>query len=288
MTTYLVTGASGQLGHLAVEALLKRVPAANVAVLVRSAEKAAPLKALGVDIRIGDYDKPETLEAAFKGIDRLLLISSSEVGKREVQHGNAIAAAKRAGVGFIAYTSLLHAHSGKLRILSGEHIATEKALAASGIPHALLRNGWYTENLVQALPGAIERGVYASAAGDAPFSTASRADYAEAAAVVLSAETVEPGRVYELAGDQAFTLTEFVAEAARQAGKPIAYHSLPEADYRAALVGAGLPAPVADMLADSDTGAAKGGLFDDSHTLSKLIGRPTTPFAETIATALKA
>ncbi|PTW60848.1 NAD(P)H dehydrogenase (quinone) [Breoghania corrubedonensis] len=288
MTTYLVTGANGQLGHLAVEALLKTVPAANVAALVRSAEKGAELKALGVDVRIGDYDKPETLEAAFKGIDRLLLVSSSQVGKRKVQHGNAIAAAKRAGVGLVAYTSLLHADAKLLKILSDEHNATEAALAGSGIPYVLLRNGWYTENLVQSLPHAIESGVYASAAGDGRFATATRADYAAAAAAVLTGAEIKPGTIYELAGDEAFTLTDFVAEAARQAEKPITYTSLPEADYRAALVAAGLPAPVADMLADSDTGAANGGLFDDSHTLSKLIGRPTTPYAETIAAALKA
>ncbi len=288
MTKYLVTGASGQLGRLAVEDLLKSVAAENVAVLVRNEEKAAPLKALGVDVRLGNYDDKGALSAAFAGVDRLLLVSSSEVGKRRQQHANVIEAAEQAGVGFLVYTSLLHADRNLLKVLAEEHNATEAALAASGLKYALLRNGWYTENLVAALPGVLESGVYASAAGNGRFTTATRADYAAAAAAVLLDETVASGTIYELAGDEAFTLEEFAAEIARQSGKVIAYKSLPENTYREALVGAGLPEPVATMLADSDAGAAQGGLFDDSKTLSKLIGRPTTPYAEVIAAALKA
>ncbi|WP_346432949.1 NAD(P)H-binding protein [Breoghania sp.] len=204
---------------------------AKVEVIVRSPEKGADLKALGVEVRIADYDKPETLEAAFAEIDRLLLVSSSnQVGQRESQHLNVIAAAKKAGVGFIAYTSLLNTDKRLLKILSGEHNTTEKALASSGLAYALLRNGWYTKNLTAALPGALKSGVYASAAGDGKFTTVPRADYAEAAARVLADKSVPSGKIFELAGDEPFTLSEFVAEAARQSGKVIAYKSLPEAE----------------------------------------------------------
>lgn len=285
--TYLVTGATGQLGRLVIERLAKAVPAGNIVALVRNPDTAQDLAARGVELRVGSYDVPESLDAAFAGVDRALLISSSELGDRARQHLNVVEAAKRAGVGFVAYTSLLHAATSPLG-LAKDHVATEKALAASGLNHAFLRNGWYTENLLMSLTPALEHGVWFGAAGDGRFATATRADYAAAAVAVLTAESVEGAATYELAGDTAFTLAEFVAEASRLADKPVAYKDLPEADYRAALIQAGLPEALADMLANSDAGAAKGGLFDDSHTLSKLIDRPTTPYQETLASALTA
>jgi len=280
----VVTGASGQLGRLVMAELLKSVPASNLAAAVRNPEKVADLAGLGVVVRRADYNQPETLEAAFAGADRLLLISSSEVGSRAPQHANAIAAAQKAGVGLIAYTSLLHADASPLP-LREEHLATERMLAESGMPHVLLRNGWYTENYAASIPAALMYGVVLGSAGEGRIASAARADYAAAAAAVLLSEG-QAGRVYELAGDEAYSLSEFTAEVARQSGKAVAYRNLPEAQFEAALKGAGLPQGLATLLAESDRGASKGGLFDDSRTLSRLIGRPTTPLAEVVRAAL--
>lgn len=283
----VVTGASGQLGRLVIDALLRTQPADSLVAAVRTPAKAADLAARGVQVRQADYSRPETLGPAFAGADKLLLISSSEIGQRAKQHQAVIDAAKAAGVQLIAYTSLLHADVSPLG-LAVEHRQTEAALAASGLPHVLLRNGWYSENYAMGLPGALARGTLHGAAGEGRIASASRQDYAEAAAAVLSAAAPQAGKVHELAGDASYTLAELAAETARQAGKPLAYQDLPEAAYRDALLQAGLPAPVAELLADSDAGAAKGGLFDDGHALSGLIGRATTPMAQTVAATLAA
>ena len=283
----LVTGASGQLGGLVVTALLRTTPAAQVAALVRNGEAASPLSALGVQVHVGDYTRPETLDAALAGIDRLLLISSSEVGQRVAQHRNVIDAAKRAGVGLLAYTSLLHADRSPLA-LATEHRETEALLAASGVPFVLLRNGWYNENDAAAAPAAVAHHAVMGSSGDGRISAAARADYAAAAAAVLTSPDSQAGRVYELAGDEAYTKAELAAEIARQSGEAVSYVNLPEADYAAALVGVGLPEGLATLLADSDVGASKGGLFDDGRQLSKLIGRATTPMATTLSLTLAA
>ncbi|MGQ5715360.1 SDR family oxidoreductase [Enterobacter cloacae] len=279
-----ITGATGQLGRLVIEQLLKTVPANQIVAVVRNPAKAEALSQQGIVVRQGDYTDQAALTTALKGVEKLLLISSSEVGQRATQHQNVINAAKAAGVTFVAYTSLLHADNSPLG-LHVEHIATEKALAASGIPYALLRNGWYTENYLASAPPALEHGVFIGAAGEGKIASATRADYAAAAAKVVSEEG-HAGKVYELAGDSAWTLSELAAELSKQSGKPVVYQNMSEADFAAALKSVGLPAGLADMLADSDVGASKGGLFDDSHTLSKLIGRPTTSLAESIKTIL--
>ena len=279
-----ITGATGQLGQHVLENLLTTVPAGQVVAIVRNPAKAESLSQKGVVVRQADYSDEAALTAALQGVDKLLLISSSEVGQRAVQHRNVINAAKAAGVKFIAYTSLLHADTSPLG-LHVEHVETENALAASGVPYALLRNGWYTENYLASAPPALEHGVFIGAAGEGKIASATRADYAAAAAKVISEEG-HAGKVYELAGDNAWTLSELAAELSKQSGKPVTYQNLSEADYAAALKGVGLPAGLAEMLADSDTGASKGGLFDDSRTLSKLIGRPTTPLAESIKAIL--
>lgn len=280
-----VTGASGQLGRLVMEGLLARVPAENIVAAVRSPAKVADLTARGVVVRIADYAKPETLDTAFAGVDRLLLISSSEVGGRVPQHRNVIDAARRAGVGLVVYTSILHADTTPLG-LGEEHRATEALLRASGLPHVILRNGWYTENYLASLPGALQQGAFVGSAGDGRIASAARADYAAAAVAVLTGEG-HAGKVYELAGDTAYTLAELAAEVSRQTGRQIGYTDLPQAEFRAVLVGAGLPEPIADLLADSDAGASRGGLFDDGHQLSALIGRPTTPLPTLVEGALK-
>jgi len=269
LTMIVVTGASGQLGRLVIQSLLATVPAAQIVAAVRRPDSVADLAALGVQVRHADYNQPATLDAAFQGADKLLLISSSEVGQRTPQHQNVIAAAQRAGVALLAYTSLLHADTSPLG-LATEHLATEALLRASALPHVLLRNGWYTENYLASIPPAL----------------AARADYAAAAAAVLTLPD-QAGRVYELAGDEAYTLAAFAAELSRQAGKAVPYVNLPEAEFKGALVEAGLPEPVAGLLADSDAGAAQGGLFDDQHQLSRLIGRPTATLASLLALALR-
>lgn len=280
-----VTGATGHLGRLVIQELLRSVPAAHIVAAVRSPAKAQDLAALGVQVRQADYAQPATLQAAFAGVDKLLLISSSEVGQRAPQHRAVITAAKAAGVKLIAYTSLLHADTSTLG-LAAEHQDTEAALAASGVPFVLLRNGWYTENYETVVPTAVQYGAVMGSAKDGRIAAAARADYAAAAAAVLVRDG-QAGKVYELAGDTAFTLTELAAEIAKQSGKPVAYVDMPQADYAAALVKVGLPEGFAALLADSDAAAANGGLFDDGRQLSQLIGRSTTPIANVIAAALK-
>lgn len=275
-----ITGATGQLGHLVLQNLLKTTAASQIVAIVRNPAKAEALSQQGIVVRQADYTDEAAFTAALQGVDKLLLISSSEVGQRASQHRNVINAAKAAGVKFIAYTSLLHADKSPLG-LHVEHVETEKMLADSAIPYALLRNGWYTENYLASAPPALEHGVFIGAAGEGKIASATRADYAAAAARVI-AEEGHAGKVYELAGDEAWTLSELAAELSKQSGKNVVYQNLSEADFAAALKSVGLPAGLADMLADSDVGAAKGGLFDDSRTLSALIGRPTIPLAESI------
>jgi len=283
MTTYLVTGASGQLGQRVIDALAARVAKSDIIALVRSEKAAEDYAAKGIATRFGDYTDKAKLERAFAGVDRLLLISSSEVGQRAAQHGNVLAAAKAAGVSFIAYTSILNAQDSAMA-LAEEHRATEDMLAASGIAHTLLRNGWYSENITMTLGQDLELGQHFGAAGAGKLATATRQDYADAAAVVLAGG--HDGEVLELAGDEGYTLADYAALVSELSGKAVTYTDMPAAAFTEALVGAGLPAGFAAILADSDAKAAEGALFDDSKTLSKLIGRPTEPIAETIKAAL--
>jgi NAD(P)H dehydrogenase (quinone) len=282
----LVTAASGQLGRLTIEALLKRIPASRIVAGMRDPSRGADLKTRGVTVVAADYNKPATLDAALKGIDRVLLISSSELGQRVEQHRNVIDAAKRAGATLIAYTSVLRADTSKLSV-AVEHLPTEQLMRASGVPFVLLRNGWYTENYTAAIPAAIAHNALISSAKDGRIASAARADYAEAAAVVLTSAKDQSGKVYELAGDEAYTLEAFAAEISKQTGKTVPYVRVTEADFKATMLGAGLPPEIAELIATSNTAAADGALFDDGRALSKLIGRPTTPFAESVTEALK-
>ncbi|WP_368940268.1 SDR family oxidoreductase [Proteus mirabilis] len=279
-----ITGATGLLGGHVIENLLQTVPANQIVAFARDVKKGASLSQKGVLVRQADYNDKASLITALQGVDKLLLISSSEVGKRTIQHRNVIEAAKSADVQFIAYTSILHADRSPLS-LHVEHVETEKMLADSGISYTLLRNGWYTENYLASVPAALEHGVFLGAAGDGKIASATRADYALAAARVISEEG-HIGKVYELAGDEAWTLEQLAKELTKQSGKQVIYNNLSQADFVAALKTAGLPDKLSNMLADSDIGASKGGLFDDSHTLSKLIGRRTTTLTESIKAIL--
>lgn len=276
-----ITGATGQLGNLVVEKLKERTSADQLVALVRTPEKAT---GLGIEARAFDYTDPQSMTGALAGIDALLLISGNEIGQREQQHANVIEAAKSAGVKWFVYTSLLHADTSTLS-LAGEHLATETALKASGLDYTILRNGWYTENYTGSIPGALAAGAFAGSAGDGRIASATRADFAEAAAVVFTTEG-HIGKVYELAGDKSYTLADLAAEISRQTGKDIPYNNLPEATYAGILKGLGLPDAFAELIAGSDVSASKGDLFDDGQQLSRLIGHPTTSLSKAVEAAL--
>ncbi|MFC4455180.1 SDR family oxidoreductase [Deinococcus sonorensis] len=282
-----ITGATGHLGRLTLNALLQRgVPASELVALVRNPDKAADLATQGVQVRQADYHQPETLATALQGVDRLLLISSSDIQDRVGQHRHVIEAAKAAGVQLIAYTSILGADRTPM-LLARDHHATETLIRESGVPYVFLRNGWYTENYTGTLPQTLEQGVILGAAGDGHFTPATRQDYAEAAAAVLATEGHE-GQTYELGGDEALTMADLAAELSRQSGRTVTYQNLPAEAYAQTLTGFGVPEGMAGILADSDTGIVRGDLATNSGDLRRLIGRPTTPVAETLKAALNA
>lgn len=281
----VVTGATGQLGRLVVQALLEQnVPAGQIVAAGRNTNKIKDLADQGVEVRAIEFGDPESLRSAFADAGRVLLISGSEVGKRLEQHRNAIEAAKHAGVELLVYTSIANADTNLMR-LAAEHQATEEALRASGVPVAVLRNSWYLENYTDQLATYLEHGTVFGSAGDGLVSAATRADYAAAAAAVLTAEG-QQGKVYELGGDKPFTLAELAGEVSAVAGRSVTYRDLPEDEYARVLVGAGLPEPMATVLADSDRGIVRGDLHVTSGDLSRLIGRPTTSLAQAVAAAL--
>ncbi|MFF3834537.1 SDR family oxidoreductase [Streptomyces sp. NPDC048511] len=282
----VVTGATGALGRLVIEQLLDAVPADQVVAVVRDKEKAAPLAARGVELRVADYDRPETLAGTFRSGDRVLLISGSEVGKRVAQHTAVIDAAKEAGVAQLAYTGILGGPDADF-LLAEEHKATEQLILDSGLPHTFLRNGWYTENYTANLGPVLEHGAVIGNAGDGRIASATRADYAAAAVAVLTGEG-HLGAAYELSGDTAWSLDEYAATVAEATGKEITYNRVPAAVHQEVLVGAGLPESFAAILVDVDEAVARGLLAGTSGDLARLIGRPTTPLAETVASAVAA
>ncbi|MGK5499221.1 NAD(P)H-binding protein [Streptomyces sp. URMC 125] len=283
----VVTGATGQFGRLAVEKLLARgVPAAEIAAAVRTPERAADLAARGVEVREADYDRPETLAPAFAGADKLLFVSANGPDAlRIAQHRAVVAAAREAGVGLVAYTSVVDADTNPLG-LARVHRDTEAALAGAGLPTVLLRNGWYTENYTATLPDAVERGAIVGSAGEGRIASAARADYAEAAAAVLTRDD-QAGRVYELTGDRAWTLAELAAAATAVSGREVVYTDLPAEQYARILTDAGLPDFLVELLVDSDTKVAQGALERVAGDLPALLGRPATPLSDSVAEALK-
>jgi NAD(P)H dehydrogenase (quinone) len=283
----VITGATGQLGRHVIDALLERsVPAGEIVAAGRSVWKLGDFEARGVQVRTMDYADPASVAAALEGATKVLLISGSEVGQRIEQHRTVIEAAKAAGVELIAYTSIANADTTGMK-LAAEHQATEDILKNSGVPFALLRNGWYLENYTEQLQGALAQGALAGSAGEGRVSAASRRDYAEAAAAVLVARD-QAGKVYELGGDHAFTLTELAREVSAAANKAVDYQDLPASDYAGLLAGFGIPQAFADILADSDLGIARGDLLVSGSDLRELIGRPTTPMPAAVRSALAA
>jgi NAD(P)H dehydrogenase (quinone) len=282
----VVTGATGQLGGLVVGFLLERgVPAGEIVAAGRNRERLAELEALGVSSKVIDFDDPASLRAAFEGADRVLLVSGNEVGDRVRLHGNAIDAAKAAGVNLLVYTSFPKASDTSV-LLAGEHSGTEALLAASGVPFTSLRNSLYMENYAGRSLGHIEQGSILGSAGSGRITSAPRAELAEAAAVVLTTDGHE-NKISELGGDDAFTMDEFAAELARQSGRPVEYKDLPVDEYVQVLVGAGVPEGFAHILADSDRGASVGDLHTGTGDLARLLGRPVTTMPEAVAAALE-
>ncbi|SCG44324.1 SDR family oxidoreductase [Micromonospora inositola] len=278
----VVTGATGQLGRLIIESLLARgVPADQIVAVGRDTDRLADLAGRGVVTQLADYDDAESLQAAFAGAEKLMFVSGSEVGRRVVQHGNVVTAAKEAGVKQVVYTSIAKADTSSL-VLAAEHKATEQLIKDSGLPYVFLRNSWYLENYTAQLPTYLQHGV-AGAADDGRVSAATRADYAEAAAAVLTIEG-HTNQVYELGGAP-FTLTDLAAEISRQTGTAVSYLDLPVDKYTELLVAAGVPEGYAAVLADGDRGLAQGDLAvgDD---LARLLGRTPTTLAEAIRAAL--
>jgi NAD(P)H dehydrogenase (quinone) len=281
----VVTGATGALGRIVIDELLAKIPAEQVVAVVRDPAKAADLAARGVQLRVADYNEPETLAGAFEAGDVVLLISGSEVGRRAPQHIAVVNAAKDAGVARIAYTGVLGGPAADF-LLAAEHKATEQAILDSGLPYTFLRNGWYTENYIAQIPVQLEHGVVGST-GDGRVGSATRQDFAEAAAAVLVGEGHE-NQAYELSGDEAWTLAEYAAELSKQSGKEVAYADVPPEALRGILLGAGLPEQFAEILVDVDvSGISRGLLQGGNGDLSRLIGRPTTSLTDTIAVALK-
>lgn len=279
--TIAITGSTGQLGRLVIEGLKENGTSEEIIALARSPEKAADL---GVDARKADYDQPETLASALSGVDTLLLISGSEVGKRVPQHKAIIDAAVSSGVKRIVYTSLLKADSSPIS-LAPEHVETESLIKASGLEYTILRNGWYTENYTGSLGGAVEAGAMVGASGDGKISSATRQDYADAAVAVLTTDG-HSNATYELAGDVAFTKSDMARELSAQAGKDIPYQDLTEDEYGKLLASFGLPDGLATMLAAVDTDTKNGALYHDGNDLSSLIGRQTTSLTQAIKDAL--
>lgn len=279
--TILVTGASGHLGRLVVDRLLARgVAAADIVAGARTPDKAADLAERGVRVVAFDYDAPETLAAALAGVDRVVLVSASEPGKRTPQHRAVIDAAVAAGVSAFVYTSLFHADTSVLP-LAQEHRETEEILAASGLPAVVLRNNWYIENYAGDVARAADTGVIAAAVGDARVAGAARIDFAEAAAVVVT-DDAYLGRTLELAGDIPFSYADLAAAAAEVLGRDVAYQPLTQEQLLAGLAAAGLDEQVAGFVAGLDAGIAAGALDSDDRTLSQLIGRPTTPLVDAL------
>ncbi|WP_432079854.1 SDR family oxidoreductase [Streptomyces sp. YPW6] len=282
----VVTGATGALGRLVVDALLTTVPAGEVVAVVRDKKKAADLAARGVELRIADYSAPETLAGAFRPGDRVLLISGSEVGRRVAQHAAVIDAAKAAGVTQLAYTGILGGPDADFT-LADEHKATEQLILDSGLPYTFLRNGWYTENYTANLAPVLEHHAVVANAGEGRIASATRADYAAAAAAVLTGDG-HLNTAYELSGDTAWSLAEYAAVISGLTGETITYNNVPAATHQEILVGAGLPEDFAAILVDVDEAIERGRLAGTSGDLARLIGRPTTPLTETVRAALPA
>jgi NAD(P)H dehydrogenase (quinone) len=283
--TIALTGAGGQFGRLVVEDLLARgVPAGDIVAGTRRVEALADLEERGVRVRTVDFDDPASLDAAFAGAEKVLVVSGTDFGRRVEQHTAAASAAQKAGAGLVIYTSAPYASTTSM-LLAAEHRGTEEAIRALGVPFTFLRNSWYFENYTPQIPTYLEHGAIVGAAGEGRISGAARADYAAAAAAVLATDGHE-GAVYELGGEPAFTLGELADVVAKVSGKPVEYRDVSVAELQAVLAGVGMPEPLPAIMADVDRAIAEGALYTDSGDLVRLIGRPSTSLEDAVAAAL--
>jgi NAD(P)H dehydrogenase (quinone) len=281
----VVTGATGHLGRLIVDGLLRDgIAPEEIVAAGRNTAKLSELADRGVRVVQMDYSDPESMAVAFSGASTLMLVSSSEVGQRAAQHAAAIDAARLAGVGYIVYTSAPKADTTVL-VLAPEHKITEELIHASGIPFTILRNGWYTENYVGTAAQAKESGVVAASVGEGLVASASRVDYADAAVAVLTGQGHE-NKTYELSGDIAWSHTELAAVLADILGRDVVYTALSDEEHLAALQTAGLDAGTAGFVMALDADTRNGLLGETSGELTALIGRPTTPLRDGLVAAL--
>jgi NAD(P)H dehydrogenase (quinone) len=283
----LITGATGHLGRLVVEQLLTAgVPAGDIIATGRATEKIKDLADRGVQVRTVDFADPAAVRAAVAEADRVLLVSGMDLGARVAQHRNVIGAARDAGTDLVAYTSIVNAEAATIT-LAADHRATEQLLRGSGVPYALLRNGWYYENYTGQLPAFLAQGVIPGSAGDGRISAAARADYAAAAVRVLTTDG-HAGQAYELGGDQPFTMAQLAAEVSQQSGRPVRYVNLPAAEYAKALKEHGVPAAMADIIAETDIAVAGGALYTATGDLAALTGQPAATLSAAVGAALHA
>lgn len=282
--TIAVTAASGQLGTLVIDSLLARVPASEIVAVIRDSAKAQPLADKGVTVRIAGYDDADALKAALEGVDKLLLISGNEFGQRTRQHQNVIDAAAAQGVSLLAYTSAPSVDTSTLPV-APEHLETEQNLAASDLDVVLLRNGWYHENYLTSVDAARHTGVVLTSAGDGKVSSAARADFAEAAAVVLTTDQpLKP--VYELGGDVAWSQADLAATLGDLLGTAVTVAEVSPEEQATTLAAAGVPQMWVDFTVATDASIKNGELEISGNDLSTLIGRPTTPLADALRTAV--
>ncbi|MEH7097729.1 SDR family oxidoreductase [Neobacillus vireti] len=276
----LVTGATGKLGTKVVDTLLKAIPASELAVSVRNPEKAEGLRNRGVEVRQGDFDQPETLDQAFTGIDRLLIISADGDNETRIrQHTDAVQAAERAGVKFIAYTSLANATESK-NLMAPPHVATEAAIIKTGIPYSFLRNNWYLENEMGSIQGALAGAPWVTSAGEGKVGWALQQDYADAAAAVLLGNGHE-NSVYELSGPL-LTQAELASELGAVLGKEIPVQQVSDEKYAEIMKGLGLPDFVIPIVVGIQESIRNGSLDVESNDFEKVLGRPVTPIKEAL------
>ena len=276
----LVTGATGKFGTKVVDKLLETVPASQLAVSVRKPEKAEGFRARGVEVRHGDFDYPETLDSAFAGIDRLLIISADGDNETRIrQHGKAVTAAEHAGVKFIAYTSLANIKESKLS-LAEVHRFTEEAILKTGIPYTFLRNNWYLENEIASIQGVLAGAPWVTSAGKGKVGWATQQDYAEVAAAVLSGKGHE-NTIYELCG-KPLTQEELASAVGDVLEKEVTVQQVDDSSYADIMRGAGVPEFVIPILVDIQKSIREGSLDLESNDLEKVLGRPTTPIKEAL------
>jgi NAD(P)H dehydrogenase (quinone) len=279
-----VTGANGHLGRLVIEELSKVLPGIQIVAAVRNPEKSSSFTTPRLQVREADYARSGTLSTAFQGVKRVLLVSAASVSQRFELHKAVIDASKEAGVELFVYTSLLRADSSEI-FLAREHKQTEDYIRASGLPFVILRNGWYLENHTSSLRSAVDQGALIGSSNEGRFASASRADYAAAAAAVLT-QPISGNKTYELAGDRSFSMAELASEISRQLGRDVPYKNLSSEEYSAVLLSLGLPQMTVDVIIDADRNAITGDLDSSSRDLSGLIGRPTTTLSDAVKIAL--